>query len=160
MPSAATASGWDLLGHAGQPGGRNGWTPTSARECGNLLWALHNVDLEYRYWQDTELRDNVLYPLLLRAVNYYRHFLVEKGDGCCTCPSTYSPEYTHRRGLQLRYRSPALGLSGACSNWPQEQGTHRRRRAADHRVDRHPGPSSCPPTSIRNRPHDRAQTSR
>ncbi|TWT75249.1 glycosyl hydrolase family 95 catalytic domain-containing protein [Allorhodopirellula solitaria] len=87
-------SGWDLLGYAGQPGtGRPPMDRLIGRECGNLLWALHNVDLEYRYWQDTELRDQVLYPLLLRAVNYYRHFLVEKDDGLLHLPQTYSPEY-------------------------------------------------------------------
>lgn len=89
-----STSGWDLLGHAGQPGtGRDGMDPRIGRECGNLLWALHNVDMEYRYWQDEELRDRVLYPLLVRAVNYYRHFLDEGEDGLLHLPQTYSPEY-------------------------------------------------------------------
>jgi len=87
-----TASGWDLLGHAGQPGGREPMDRNIGRESANLLWALHNVDLEYRYWQDAELRDRVLYPLLVGAVNYYRHFLVEGGDGLLHLPSTHSPE--------------------------------------------------------------------
>ncbi|QDT10839.1 glycosyl hydrolase family 95 catalytic domain-containing protein [Planctomycetes bacterium K23_9] len=88
------SSGWDLLGRAGQPGtGRPPMDRLIGRECGNLLWALHNVDLEYRYWQDQELRDRVLYPLLVRAVNYYRHFLVEQPDGLLHLPQTYSPEY-------------------------------------------------------------------
>ena len=89
-----TTSGWDLLGHAGQPGtGRPPMDPLISRESANLLWALHNVDMEYRYWQDTELRDRVLYPLLVRAVNYYRHFLTEEADGLLHLPETYSPEY-------------------------------------------------------------------
>ncbi|WP_442509516.1 glycosyl hydrolase family 95 catalytic domain-containing protein [Novipirellula sp. SH528] len=89
-----SSSGWDLLGHAGQPGtGRPPMDANIGRECANLLWALHNVDLEYRYWQDTSLRDRVLYPLLVRAVNYYRHFLTEEADGYLHLPETYSPEY-------------------------------------------------------------------
>ena len=93
-----TASGWDLLGHAGQPGGgRPPMDKNIGRECGNLLWGLHNVDLEYRYWLDTELRDNVLYPFLIKAVNYYRHFLVEEKDGFYHLPETFSPEYRRAR---------------------------------------------------------------
>lgn len=61
------------------------------RGCANLLWILHNVDLECRYWQDAELRDRVLYPLLVGVVNY-RHFLVEKPDGLLHLPSNHSPE--------------------------------------------------------------------
>lgn len=96
-----TTSGWDLLGHAGQPDGRKPMEPNIGREMGNLLWAMHNVDLEYRYWQDAALRDNVLYPLLTRAVNYYRHFLVENDDGLLSLPETYSPEY--RRATDCSY---------------------------------------------------------
>ena len=88
-----TASGWDFRGHAGQPGGRKPIDANIGREMANLLWALHNVDVEYRYWVDTELRDDVLYPLLVRAVNYYRHFLVKEKDGLYHLPETYSPEY-------------------------------------------------------------------
>jgi hypothetical protein len=86
-------SGWDLLGHAGQPNGREPIDASIGRECGNLMWALHNVDMECSYWQDEELRDTVLYPLLTRAVNYYRHFLVENEDGLLSLPETFSPEY-------------------------------------------------------------------
>ena len=97
-----TTSNWDLLGYAGQPGtGRPPVDPQIGRECGNLLWALHNVDLEYRYWNDAEVRDRVLYPLLVRAVNYYRHFLVEEADGRLHLPETYSPEY--RRAANCTY---------------------------------------------------------
>ena len=88
-----STSGWDLLGAVGQPGGRPPMHPTNGLETGNLLWALHNVDLEYRYWNDTELRDRVLYPLLVRAVNFHRHFLTEEADGLLHLPSTFSPEY-------------------------------------------------------------------
>lgn len=89
-----SSSGWDLLSHPGQPGsGRPGMDRQIGHECGNLMWALHNVDMEYRYWKDTDLRDRVLYPLLVRAVNYYRHFLVKETDGLWHLPQTYSPEY-------------------------------------------------------------------
>uniref|UniRef100_UPI0035661949 glycosyl hydrolase family 95 catalytic domain-containing protein n=1 Tax=Pontiella sp. TaxID=2837462 RepID=UPI0035661949 len=89
-------SGFDLLGHSGEPGGRSGVTDANlSKECGNLLWGLHTVDLEYRYWLDTDLRDDVLYPLLTRAVNYYRHFLEEESDGLYHLPSTHSPELTN-----------------------------------------------------------------
>ncbi|TWU45443.1 hypothetical protein Q31b_06150 [Novipirellula aureliae] len=47
-----SSSGWDLAGHAGQPGtGRPPMDAKIGHECGNLLWALHNVDLGYRDWQ-------------------------------------------------------------------------------------------------------------
>ena len=88
-----TASGWDFRGYAGQPGGREPMDGNISREMANLLWAMHNVDVEYRYWVDEQLRDDVLYPLLVRAVNYYRHFLVKEKDGRYHLPQTYSPEY-------------------------------------------------------------------
>ncbi|WP_146602527.1 glycosyl hydrolase family 95 catalytic domain-containing protein [Novipirellula aureliae] len=88
-----SVSNWDLLGHAGEPGGRDSMDRNIGRETANLLWALHNVDLEYRYWQDADLRDRVLLPVLIRAVNYYRHFLKEGDDGWLHLPQTHSPEY-------------------------------------------------------------------
>jgi hypothetical protein len=104
-----SSSGWDLLGPAGQPSGREGMDANIGRETGNLLWALHNVDLECRYWQDAQLRDDVLYPLLTRAVNYYRHFLVENKDGQLGLPETYSPEY--RQAADCTYDIDLLGWS-------------------------------------------------
>ncbi|ELP35677.1 glycosyl hydrolase family 95 catalytic domain-containing protein [Rhodopirellula baltica] len=88
-----SSSGWDLIAHAGQPGGRPEMDPKIGAECANLLWALHNVDLEYRYWADDSIRDETLYPLLTRAVNYYRHFLERDVDGTLHLPRTFSPEY-------------------------------------------------------------------
>ncbi len=102
-----STSGWDLLGQAGQPNGREPMDASVGRECGNLLWALHNVDMEYLYWQDTQLRDEVLYPLLTRAVNYYRHFLVENEEGQLSLPETYSPEY--RKAIDCTYDLDLLG---------------------------------------------------
>ncbi|TWT76788.1 hypothetical protein CA13_72870 [Planctomycetes bacterium CA13] len=102
-----STSGWDLLGSVGQPGGREPMDANLGREVGNLLWGVHNIDLEYRYWRDAELRDDVLYPLLTRAVNYYRHFLVENKDGQLSLPETYSPEY--RRATDCTYDIDLLG---------------------------------------------------
>ena len=102
-----TASGWDLLGHAGEPGGRSEIPRNIAHETGNLMWALHNVDLEYRYWQDQELRDRVLFPLLVRAVNYYRHFLVQESDGNLHLGPTHSPEL--RNAADYTYDLDLLG---------------------------------------------------
>lgn len=96
-----STSGWDLLGMAGEPNGRKLMDENIGRETGNLLWAIHNIDMEYRYWQDLQLRDEVLYPLLTRAVNYYRHFLVENDEGQLSLPETYSPEY--RRAVDCTY---------------------------------------------------------
>lgn len=107
-----STSGWDLLGLAGQPGGRGPidgrpFDGNMGRETGNLLWGLHNVDSEYRYWQDTGLRDKVLYPLLTRAVNYYRHFLKENNEGRLSLPETHSPEY--RNATDCSYDIDLLG---------------------------------------------------
>lgn len=89
------SSGWDLIGHAGEPGARADMDDDVGSECGNLLWALHNVDMEYLYWKDADLRDRVLFPVLVRAVNYYRHFLVESKDGYWHLPATHSPEFAN-----------------------------------------------------------------
>ena len=79
----------------------------AAYETGNLLWGIHSIDLEYRYWQDTKLRDQVLYPLLTRAVNYYRHFLMKNEEGQLCLPETYSPEY--KRAADCSYDIDLLG---------------------------------------------------
>ncbi|KAB2352638.1 glycosyl hydrolase family 95 catalytic domain-containing protein [Actinomadura rudentiformis] len=62
-------------------------------EVGNLTWALHNVWLSYRHTMDLTILRDVLYPLLRRAVNYYRHFLAPGADGRLHLPFTFSPEY-------------------------------------------------------------------
>ena len=102
-----STSGWDLLGDAGQPGGREPQEKNMGSETGDLLWGIHNIDLEYRYWLDKNLRDSVLYPLLTRAVNYYRHFLVENEDGQLSLPVTFSPEY--RLAADCTYDLDLLG---------------------------------------------------
>jgi hypothetical protein len=62
-------------------------------EVGNLTWALHNVWLSYRHTMDESILRNVVYPLLRRAINYYRHFLAPGEDGRLHLPGTFSPEY-------------------------------------------------------------------
>ncbi|MFC5451002.1 glycosyl hydrolase family 95 catalytic domain-containing protein [Paenibacillus aestuarii] len=62
-------------------------------EVGNLTWICHNVWRHYRYAMDDELLENVLFPLLKRSVNYYRHLLEEGEDGFLHLPPTISPEY-------------------------------------------------------------------
>lgn len=62
-------------------------------EAGDLLWACHNVWLHYRMNMDERMLRDTLYPVLRRAVNYYRHFLEEGLDGRLHLPRTYSPEY-------------------------------------------------------------------
>ena len=44
-------------------------------EVGDLTWALHNVWLSYRHTMDESILRGVVYPLLKRTINYYRHFL-------------------------------------------------------------------------------------
>ncbi len=62
-------------------------------EVGDLLWACHNVWLQYRMTMDERLLRDTLYPVLRRAVNYYLHFLEAGEDGRLHLPPTYSPEY-------------------------------------------------------------------
>jgi len=62
-------------------------------EVGNLTWALHNVWLSYRHTMDERILRDVLFPLLRRAINYYRHFLFRGADGRLHLPFTFSPEY-------------------------------------------------------------------
>src|SRR5439155_3346206 len=62
-------------------------------EVGNLTWALHNVWLSYRHTMDRRILRDVVFPLLRRTVNYYRHFLAPGPDGKLHLPPTFSPEY-------------------------------------------------------------------
>ncbi len=62
-------------------------------ERGNLLWALHNCWLHYRSTMDTKMLKQFLFPMLVRAVNFYRHLLYVGQDGCYHLPESASPEY-------------------------------------------------------------------
>jgi alpha-L-fucosidase 2 len=97
--SAGVPRTTDMLLRNGAGAGTSGFavgvpglaTPTP--EVGNLTWALHNVWLSYRHTMDRRILADVLFPLLRRAVNYYRHFLFRAGDGRLHLPFTFSPEY-------------------------------------------------------------------
>jgi alpha-L-fucosidase 2 len=79
-------------GTAGFPVGVPGQDPP-VPEVGDLTWALHNVWLSYRHTMDERILRDVVYPLLRRTVNYYRHFLATGADGRLHLPATFSPEY-------------------------------------------------------------------
>ena len=80
------------VGNAGFPVGIPGQDPP-VPEVGDLTWALHNVWLSYRHTMDTRILRHVVYPLLTRTINYYRHFLFPGTDGRLHLPPTFSPEY-------------------------------------------------------------------
>jgi hypothetical protein len=87
-------TGADLFGWAGQPGGRSiRERKDIGMETGNLPWACHNLYRHYRVTMDEKMGRELLFPLLKRAVNYYRHFLSEGPDGKLHLPKTHSPEY-------------------------------------------------------------------
>ena len=65
-------------------------------EHGNLLWALHNYWLQYRYEGDKTMLRERLYPLLKRAVAYYLHILEKGDDGTLHVPMGISPEYPQK----------------------------------------------------------------
>ncbi len=90
-------TGADLLGWAGEPGGRAKMERQRdvAQETGNLLWTCHNLWLHYRHSMDEALARETLFPILRRAVNYHRHFLKPDEDGILHLPSTQSPEYAN-----------------------------------------------------------------
>ena len=66
---------------------------TKNDQTGNLIWGLHNVWLSYRHHMDHRVLRDVLYPILAKALNYYRHFLFTGPDGYLHLPMTRSPEY-------------------------------------------------------------------
>ncbi|TAE74497.1 MAG: alpha-L-fucosidase [Verrucomicrobia bacterium] len=87
-------TGADLFGWAGQPGGRAlRERKDIGMETGNLPWACHNLYRHYRVTMDEKMGRELLFPLLRRSVNYYRHFLKEGADGRLHLPKTHSPEY-------------------------------------------------------------------
>lgn len=67
--------------------------PKEHKELGNLLWALHNYWLQYRYCGDEKMLKERLYPLLSRAVGLYLHLLTPGPDGKLHLPVSISPEY-------------------------------------------------------------------
>ena len=76
-----------------QPTGIPEGGPEFKSEIGCLLWVCHNLFLEYQMQMDDTFLKEEVYPLLVRAVNYHRHFLKKEADGKWHLPSTHSPEY-------------------------------------------------------------------
>ncbi|WP_342749414.1 glycosyl hydrolase family 95 catalytic domain-containing protein [Streptomyces milbemycinicus] len=68
-------------------------TSTKTDNNGNLIWAMHNVWLSYRHTMDVRIVRDVLYPILVKAVNFYDHFLNSGSDGKLHLPLTRSPEW-------------------------------------------------------------------
>ena len=83
----------DLKGKVGKPGGWAHPNNDIGSEVGNLTWVCHNLYTMYRSCLDESLLEDLLYPALKRAVNYYRHFFIEGKDGRWHLPLTHSPEY-------------------------------------------------------------------
>lgn len=83
-----TVSGQDLISPVRDPSQKGRGVTT-----GNLLWAMHNAYLQYRYTMDEGMLREKIYPLLKRSVNFYRHFMIEGEDGKIHLPETSSPEY-------------------------------------------------------------------
>jgi alpha-L-fucosidase 2 len=89
------ASGQDLIAPVEPPEGKNNVM------MGLLLWALHNSWLHYRRTMDDQTLRDDLYPLLKRAVSYYFHFITKDEEGLLHLPSTWSPEYKTRPGMNI-----------------------------------------------------------
>ncbi|WP_189878278.1 glycosyl hydrolase family 95 catalytic domain-containing protein [Streptomyces bluensis] len=68
-------------------------TSTKTDNNGNLIWAMHNIWLSHRHTMDASIVRDVLYPILVKAVNFYDHFLYEGSDGKLHLPLTRSPEW-------------------------------------------------------------------
>lgn len=64
----------------------------SYREKANLVWACHNLWVQYRCSMDEKFLRDQLYPLLRRAVNTYLHQLEKDDKGVYHTPEGHSPE--------------------------------------------------------------------
>ena len=81
--SVGRTSGYDCKG------------PSGAELC-NLIWAMHNYWLQYRYCMDETMLRERLFPMLHRSVNFYLHQLQEGPDGQLHIPRGLSPEYPNQ----------------------------------------------------------------
>jgi alpha-L-fucosidase 2 len=90
LRSGGPKLGAEIPGNAtvGRPG-----TSTKTDQTGNLIWAMHGVWTAYRHTMDRRVVDEILYPILSKALNFYLHFLVEGSDGRLHLPLTRSPEF-------------------------------------------------------------------
>ena len=72
------------------------WAKPGYAAPGNLVWGCHGYWLHYRHTMDDTMLRERLYPLLTRAVNFYRHLLTRGADGKLHLPAAWSPEYPVR----------------------------------------------------------------
>ena len=59
---------------------------------GCLPWLLNNCWLQYRFTMDKKILKEVIFPLLRRSINLYRHLLYRGADDKFHLPPTFSPE--------------------------------------------------------------------
>jgi len=71
---------------------------------GNLLWTLQVVALHGRYSGNVTVMTDVVFPILVRALNFYQHFqFMNSTDGKIHLPLTFSPEYPGPPGPDANY---------------------------------------------------------
>ncbi|TCJ19567.1 alpha-L-fucosidase [Flaviaesturariibacter flavus] len=88
----ARSGPYDMVSPVRVTKGNDSTGSSASMELGNLTWLLHVCYQAYEHTMDHRIQAS-LYPVLTRAVNYYRN-IVEKGpDGRYHLPYTYSPEY-------------------------------------------------------------------
>lgn len=73
------------------------------REAGNLIWALFYLWQEYKITGDDSIVEELVYPLLKRAVKYYSYFLTKDDNGRLHIPATVSPEYMKSDSPDVSY---------------------------------------------------------
>jgi hypothetical protein len=95
-------TGMNLIGKVGKPGGWEFPNKDIGGEVGNLPWICHNLYMHYKYSLDNTMLKDLLYPLLKRAINYYRHFFIEEQNRL-HLPPTYSPEYDDKLVKNCNY---------------------------------------------------------
>jgi alpha-L-fucosidase 2 len=79
------ATAYDLKGKRDEDG-------RYSEMVGCLPWLLNNCWLHYRYTMDNEMLGAIIFPLLRRSINLYRHILYTGDDGKLHLPPTFSPE--------------------------------------------------------------------
>jgi alpha-L-fucosidase 2 len=81
----------------GRSSGPDGLSPLADNgkpiEMSNLVWAMHNYWLHWRYGMDATLLRERLYPMLRASVSYLLHRLEPGADGKLHLPEAISPEY-------------------------------------------------------------------
>ena len=69
---------------------------------GNLLWTLHVLHQSGLYQGNSTVSTDVVWPLLVRAIRFYTHFMIENASHI-TLPPTFSPEYPAPAGPNANY---------------------------------------------------------